>query len=534
MPHYDNRRASISSSQYSSTSASSHGSLASIDEDKVLNSCDMDIVHHPTTTTTTTGNHPLNAPFHSNHASHHPLSSSLSSSCSSSSSMAASPDSDHYRNKEDLVQHLLHSAAAVNHSYLEQQSYSQQQQQSQKQHRKSIKRPRQRKKNHHHNNHTSMSSSNLTAAVGISRGIGLSTINPEIMQRLQLQVSIQKQEQQQRKPTPQTEEERQRILARMNNYNLSVAGAGAAAVPIYRDRDRAGFTPEEEKLQDKRGMSLDVILPFLQRDNSADVEEALPIVTDVLVCEASHNVSESLANNENDRYSNESDSDYNDDDVGDLVVVRESADKPWWTRKKFGSFQIALCAIVVICLGGFIGIVAHTSINKDNDNSSNERSDYQDILSDDEYVQYNNELNALFRLFRLGGGESWNDRRGWKDAEPGRFLPENHYCSWYGIKCSDDYFNITEIDLVGNNLAGTTEDMGESLTNLLSLKLLNLASNSIQGNIYGLNKYLLALKNLRIINLRDNQITGTVSGSFCETAIFVDCTVECECCDRRC
>ncbi len=491
----------------------------------------MDIVHHPTT------NHPLNAPFHSNPAPHHGLSSS-SSSCSS---MEASPDSDYYvRNKEDLVQHLLQQAAGVSHHLYSEQPSQQQQQQ----HRKSIKRPRQRKKNHHHN-HTSMSassSSNLTAAVGISRGVGLSTINPEIMQKLQLQVSLQKQQQQQqqqRKPTPQTEEERQRILARMNNYNLSVAGAGAAtttaaAVPVYRDRDRAGFIQEEEKLQDKEGMSIDVIQPFLQGDNTADVEEALPIVTDVLVCEASHNVSESLANNENDRYPNESVSDYDDDDVGNLVVVRESADKPWWARKKIGSFHIALFAIVFICLGGLIGIVAHTSIKKDNDNSSDEVSDYQDILSDDEFIQYNNELNALFRLYRLSGGESWNDRRGWEDAERGHFLPENHYCSWYGIKCSEDYFNITEIDLAGNNLAGTTEDMGESLTNLLSLRLLNLASNSIQGNISGLSKYLFAMKNLRIVNLRDNQITGTVSGPICETAIFVDCEVECECCERRC
>ena len=77
-----------------------------------------------------------------------------------------------------------------------------------------------------------------------------------------------------------------------------------------------------------------------------------------------------------------------------------------------------------------------------------------------------NTLRALFALYNSTNGSDWNDRTNWNSDAP---LDE-----WYGISIGGDG-RITELNLSGNNLAGT---LPADLANLSELKRIDFSENA--------------------------------------------------------
>ncbi len=84
------------------------------------------------------------------------------------------------------------------------------------------------------------------------------------------------------------------------------------------------------------------------------------------------------------------------------------------------------------------------------------------------------ETDALRELYNQTGGSHWTHSENWLSGDPCAYGNE-----WYGVTC-DFYGNVTELDLHGNNLAGTLPNELGNLTNLVTLYL---DQNHLEGTI---------------------------------------------------
>jgi len=102
---------------------------------------------------------------------------------------------------------------------------------------------------------------------------------------------------------------------------------------------------------------------------------------------------------------------------------------------------------------------------------------------------------AIATLYFAFTGEEWTKDTNW--------LTDDHVCGWHGVVC--DRFNkkIIEIDLTGNNLAGSIPAEIGLLSDLRSIVL---QRNKITGTIPSENFGSLPV--LSILFLNDNQLSG--------------------------
>merc|ERR1711966_158603 len=110
----------------------------------------------------------------------------------------------------------------------------------------------------------------------------------------------------------------------------------------------------------------------------------------------------------------------------------------------------------------------------------------------------NQEKEALVGIFdELGGAEWFNDDMKW--------LNKKEHCNWYGVSC-DDNARVVEIDLSGNNLAGSLKSrLFESLN---KLEVLKLADNGLTGVIEFNSFY--HLSKLTYVDVSANNLSGEV------------------------
>ena len=105
------------------------------------------------------------------------------------------------------------------------------------------------------------------------------------------------------------------------------------------------------------------------------------------------------------------------------------------------------------------------------------------------------EKAALLALYNATGGVNWVDNSGWLGAD-------GTECSWYGVVC--DGVGVVEINLYGNDLAGT---IPSSLSQLSALRYLRLYDNKLTGSIPA---ELGQLSNLVGLFLFKNQLSGSI------------------------
>ncbi len=104
------------------------------------------------------------------------------------------------------------------------------------------------------------------------------------------------------------------------------------------------------------------------------------------------------------------------------------------------------------------------------------------------------ECEALVALYSSTAGENWFIHDGW--------LSTNTPCSWFEVHCESGH--VTELYLIGNNLAGP---IPLTLSNLTHLRVLHLAGNQLSETIPGtLGSFL----NLEGLFLDQNQLTGAI------------------------
>ncbi len=110
---------------------------------------------------------------------------------------------------------------------------------------------------------------------------------------------------------------------------------------------------------------------------------------------------------------------------------------------------------------------------------------------------------VLMTLYDSLGGSNWTSKEGWLN---GANATSCDPCqdSWYGVTCEDG--RVVDLDLSGNNLAGS---IPSSINSLVQLQKLNLSENMIFGPIPDLS----LLTDLSLLDLHSNQITGMLPGS---------------------
>ncbi|HYI09386.1 MAG TPA: fibronectin type III domain-containing protein [Thermoanaerobaculia bacterium] len=110
------------------------------------------------------------------------------------------------------------------------------------------------------------------------------------------------------------------------------------------------------------------------------------------------------------------------------------------------------------------------------------------------------ERAALLAIHDATGGANWTNRDGWGGAE-------GTECDWYGVACSEDGGNVTDLELYVNNLDGT---LPAAIGNLTKLRNLQLWQNNLRGP---LPNELGQLAELEDIYAGNNHFTGTVPAS---------------------
>ena len=113
------------------------------------------------------------------------------------------------------------------------------------------------------------------------------------------------------------------------------------------------------------------------------------------------------------------------------------------------------------------------------------------------------ERDVLEELYSSTDGNNWNDHSEWL-GDPGT------ECSWYGITCNTTTYHVTEIDLGGNNLAGT---IPASIKELEELEELFLNDNQLSDTIPDDTDWRVGnFPKLTHLYLNDNQLSGTIPG----------------------
>ncbi|OGO28852.1 MAG: hypothetical protein A2Z16_11180 [Chloroflexi bacterium RBG_16_54_18] len=103
---------------------------------------------------------------------------------------------------------------------------------------------------------------------------------------------------------------------------------------------------------------------------------------------------------------------------------------------------------------------------------------------------------ALLAFYASTGGGSWANHLGWGGPE----WP----CRWYGVKCKDEFGDVTDLDYYQNGLSGT---LPPQLGNLLQLRSLVIQYEGLTGSIP---PQLGNLTNLNALVLQHNQLTGNI------------------------
>ncbi|AYQ33906.1 3-coathanger stack domain-containing protein [Runella sp. SP2] len=108
-------------------------------------------------------------------------------------------------------------------------------------------------------------------------------------------------------------------------------------------------------------------------------------------------------------------------------------------------------------------------------------------------------IDILTTLYYATDGPNWKNKTGW--------LQNNDPCSWYGVNCRTNSYNIKEvvsIELRNNNLKGI---IPSNIGNLYSLNSLDLSQNQLSGRIPSTIENLL---NLNYLALFSNQLSGNI------------------------
>lgn len=92
------------------------------------------------------------------------------------------------------------------------------------------------------------------------------------------------------------------------------------------------------------------------------------------------------------------------------------------------------------------------------------------------------ERDALIAFYDSTNGDGWSKKTGWKTpplAGDGFALPGKE-CTWYGVGCDSGETTVLDLDLPGNQLAGS---LPPQLGNLANLEFLALYNNQLMGSI---------------------------------------------------
>ena len=128
-----------------------------------------------------------------------------------------------------------------------------------------------------------------------------------------------------------------------------------------------------------------------------------------------------------------------------------------------------------------------------NDGITDSKPDSVSIFVLDDESCLRNDSLALVAFYNATGGTNWTRNDNWLTG------PVN---TWYGVTVND--CNVTEIQLLANNLTGT---LPPEIGNLKELKVLSLADNLLTGNIP---VEIGQLTNLTYLRCWNNQLTGNI------------------------
>jgi len=125
------------------------------------------------------------------------------------------------------------------------------------------------------------------------------------------------------------------------------------------------------------------------------------------------------------------------------------------------------------------------------------------ILADDPIPRVK---DVLLDFYGKANGDNWTNNDGWGDG---------YYCDWYGITC-DGVLEVTEIELMDNNISGVISSKIGDLTSLRKLVLDNWPSAFQDGTgaSIGLKGVIplgvSSLVNLEELNLSNNALSGSI------------------------
>ncbi|EFC35711.1 predicted protein [Naegleria gruberi] len=124
------------------------------------------------------------------------------------------------------------------------------------------------------------------------------------------------------------------------------------------------------------------------------------------------------------------------------------------------------------------------------------------------------ERDFLRKFYLSTGGHYWRNNTGWNTMDTGK---ETNFCSWYGVKCIGNQYNVLSLNLARNNLTGVLPTgIADSLQ---SVMIINLAFNAIGGQIpkeYG------EIPSLTGIHLGSNHFEGLLPSGLCRV-LSCDC-----------
>ena len=109
---------------------------------------------------------------------------------------------------------------------------------------------------------------------------------------------------------------------------------------------------------------------------------------------------------------------------------------------------------------------------------------------------------ALRLIYERTGGNNWKNKNNWLCQHPKQTLFT--FSDWYGVETNSNSGRVSELELIGNNLAGELTNAIEALHNL---ELIDLSSNQLSGTIPS---EIGTLTNLRKLKFSYNQLTGTI------------------------